>query len=164
VTARDESERIVGPPRVRGVEAVTGDPQSLPFAGGSLDVVVPAWTAARLRRAACARRDRPRCSPGGRLAGAANGRNHLRELYGLVGSERRVSTFDAEAAPALVGCFFTSARVEEAGGRIHSRDRTAAAARVDARRGLGLNGVPTEVDEPLSVTRSAVVVVAEPAA
>ena len=99
VVALDTSERMVELARERGVEAVVGDVQELPFADGSFDAAVAAWMlyhvpdldrgVAELARV---------LRPGGTLVAVTNGANDFEELWSLVGRDvsARTLTFRVE--------------------------------------------------------------------
>lgn len=94
VLALDESERMVALTRERGVKAVKGDVQALPFEDGRFDCVVAAWlfyhVANRdLAIAECARVLRP----GGRFVAATIADENLADLWEFLGvpSERTLS-------------------------------------------------------------------------
>jgi SAM-dependent methyltransferase len=112
VLALDESERMVALTRERGVEAVMGDVQRLPFEDERFDCVVAAWlfyhvTHRDLAIAECARVLRP----GGRFVAATVSDENLADLWAFLGvpSERTLSFSSANGLEQLRPHF---ARVE----------------------------------------------------
>jgi ubiquinone/menaquinone biosynthesis C-methylase UbiE len=96
VVAVDQSPRMVELTGARGVEALVGDVQELPFADEQFDCAVAAWMlyhasdvdrgVAELRRV---------LRPGGRLVAVTNSERTLPELWDLVGY-RAAYSFSAE--------------------------------------------------------------------
>ena len=129
VVALDASAEMVRATQARGVHAVIGDIQELPFPDADFDCAVAAWMlyhvpdldrgVAELARV---------LRPGGRLVAITNGRESLRELYELVGGERRDSAFSSENGAEVLGRTF--ARVERYDVAVAAvfADRDAAAA------------------------------------
>jgi SAM-dependent methyltransferase len=98
VVAIDQSERMVEVARARGVDALVGDVQDLPFRDGSFDVAVAAWMLYHVEDVDRALSELARVlRPGGRLVAVTNNtREHLREFADLLGSERVVYPFSDE--------------------------------------------------------------------
>ena len=129
VTALDASPEMVRATRARGIDAVTGDVQELPFPDGAFDCAVAAWMlyhvpdldrgVAELARV---------LRPGGRLAAITNGRESLAELYDLTGGERRDSAFSGENGADVLGRHFAQVERHDVEVRAVFADRTAAAA------------------------------------
>ncbi|HXD68570.1 MAG TPA: class I SAM-dependent methyltransferase [Gaiellales bacterium] len=129
VTALDASPEMVRATRARGIDAVTGDVQELPFPDGAFDCAVAAWMlyhvpdldrgVAELARV---------LRPGGRLAAITNGRESLAELYDLTGGERRDSAFSGENGADVLGRHFARVERHDVEVRAVFADRTAAAA------------------------------------
>jgi SAM-dependent methyltransferase len=129
VTALDASAEMVRATCARGIHAITGDVQQLPFPDGAFDCAVAAWMlyhvpdldrgVAELARV---------LRPGGRLVAITNGRGSLAELYDLAGGERRASTFSSENGAEVLGRHF--AQVERRDVDVHAvfGNREAAAA------------------------------------
>jgi ubiquinone/menaquinone biosynthesis C-methylase UbiE len=118
VVALDSSERMVALTRARGVEAVVGDVQALPFGDGELDCVVAGWllyhVADRERSIAeCARVLRP----GGRFVAATVADENLAELWQYLGvpAEREL-TFSSRNGAAQLAPYFTRVEAREAEG------------------------------------------------
>jgi SAM-dependent methyltransferase len=165
VVAIDVSPRMVELTRARGVEALVGDVQHLPFADGEFDVVVAAWVLfhpADLNRALAeiARVLRP----GGRLVAATNSERHLEELWLLVGRTLS-STFSVESGEASLRGHFDSVEVLPVEGWVTFVDT--AMARDYIASGIVSRDLADRVPElvgPLRARRRNAVFVAEKAA
>jgi SAM-dependent methyltransferase len=112
ITAVDQSARMVELTRARGVEALVGDVQSLPFRDGSFDCAVAAWMLYHVpdldRGLAELARVLVR---GGRLVAVTNTDRNLPELWGrLARGGPRTHSFNAENGAAVLERHF--ARVE----------------------------------------------------
>jgi SAM-dependent methyltransferase len=160
VVALDQSEHMVELTRARGVEAVVGDVQELPFEDAAFDTVVALWmlyhvpdvdrALAELRRV---------LEPGGRLVAVTNAAEHLRELYAALELPGRMSFASDEAEQALARHF---PRVErrDAYGWTDFPDRAAAQEYVDASlQSFGARQLPA-FDGPLRVRRAPTLFVA----
>ena len=78
VVALDQSARMVGLSRERGVDARVGDVQELPFEDGSFDVAVAAWMLFHVAGLDRGLRELARdLRPGGRLVAVTNRDDHL---------------------------------------------------------------------------------------
>ena len=107
VVALDQSTAMVEATAVRGVEAVVGDVQALPFAHGSFDCALAAWMLyhvpdlqrgmAELRRV---------LRPGGRLVAITNGQRGMAELLVPAGLVRPSATFRRENGAELLAAHF----------------------------------------------------------
>ena len=141
VVALDASAEMVRATQARGVHAVIGDIQELPFPDADFDCAVAAWMlyhvpdldrgVAELARV---------LRPGGRLVAITNGRESLRELYELVGGERRDSAFSSENGAEVLGRTF--ARVERYDVDVPQSSPTATPQRPTWRRSSGRPGRP----------------------
>lgn len=109
VVGIDVSPRMVELQRSRGVDARVGDVQSLPFDDASFDAVSAQYMLYHVP-------DLPRglaeiarvLRPGGRFVAITNAVDHLRELWALVGRERREEgTFNDENGEAFLRPFFS---------------------------------------------------------
>lgn len=97
VVAVDQSERMVGFTRARGVEAIVGDAQALPFPDGVFDAAVAAWMLYHVPDVHRAIDELGRVlAPGGRLVAVTNGAENLIAMWLLVGSGPREYTFSRE--------------------------------------------------------------------
>ena len=158
VIAVDQSARMVELTRARGVDARLGDVRHLPFSDGEFDVAVAAWVLFHVREIDQALAELARVAP--RLVAVTNGRDHVRELYDLLGIERRPFTFGAEDAEELLGRHFARVERVDAGGWIAFPDRAAAQSYVDASIGTLRGAELPDFDGPLRVRRSPSVFVA----
>ncbi len=160
VTALDQSEHMVELTRARGVEALVGDVQALPFADGMFDSVVAAWMLYHVPDVERALAEIRRVlKPGGRLVAVTNAREHLRELYEPLGLER-VVPFRSDEAEGLLRGRFASVERRDAFGWTNFPDRAAAQVYVDASQSsFGLRQLPP-FDGPLRVRRAPTIFVA----
>jgi ubiquinone/menaquinone biosynthesis C-methylase UbiE len=163
VHAVDQSPRMVELTRARGVDAVVGDAQHLPFVGGVFDCVVAAWmlfhvsdlerTLLEVRRV---------LRPGGRFVAATNSEHTLQELWTLVGFSPGY-TFSAENGEWPLLRHFTLVERRDVRGTITFPDREAArrhiAASIVARH---LADELPRFEGPLCASRHMVVFVCEP--
>ncbi|HKP19365.1 MAG TPA: class I SAM-dependent methyltransferase [Gaiellaceae bacterium] len=86
VVALDQSERMVELTRERGVEAIVGDVQELPFRDATFDCVVAAWMLYHVQDLNRALQEVRRVlKPAGRLVAATSSERNLAELWRLVG-------------------------------------------------------------------------------
>ena len=129
VVALDASAEMVRATRARGIDAVIGDVQELPFPDGAFDCAVAAWMlyhvpdldrgVAELARV---------LRPGGRLVAITNGRESLAELYDLTGGARRDSSFSSENGADVLRRHFARVERHDVEVRAVFADRAAAAA------------------------------------
>jgi SAM-dependent methyltransferase len=112
VVALDQSERMVELTRARGIDAVVGDVQALPFADGSFDCAVAAWMLYHVDDLDAGLRELARVlRPGGRLVAITNTELNMPELWSRFGERAvRVHGFNAENGEGILGRRF--ARVE----------------------------------------------------
>lgn len=99
VVALDQSSRMVELARERGVDAVVGDVQELPFADACFDAVVAAWMLYHVPDLDRGLGEIARVlQPGGTLVAVTNGADDFEELWTLVGRDMsdRSSTFRTE--------------------------------------------------------------------
>jgi SAM-dependent methyltransferase len=88
VVGLDQSERMVDLARERGIEAIVGDVQALPFADGEFDAVAANFMLYHVPDVHRALGELARVlRPGGRLVAATNGVKQLVELWDLVGRD-----------------------------------------------------------------------------
>lgn len=127
VHAIDQSARMVHLAREAGVDARVGDVQELPFADDEYDCVAANWMLYHVPELdrALAELDRV-LRPGGRLVAVTNGRDHLLEVWRLVGAEdqrltRRV-TFSAENGYESLSRHFGKVEARDAGGTATIRE------------------------------------------
>lgn len=108
VVGLDQSERMVELTRARGVSAIVGDVQALPFEDGSYDCAVAAFMLYHVPDVDLGLSELARVLRiGGRLVAATNSEDNLSELWGLFGQRRkRAHAFCVEnAAPQLARHF-----------------------------------------------------------
>jgi SAM-dependent methyltransferase len=163
VHAVDQSPRMVELTQARGIEAIVGDAEDLPFVDGVFDCVVAAWMLFHvpdLDRALLEVRRVLR--PGGRLVAATNSKSTLRELWDLVGFTPDYS-FSAENGEWPLLRHFTLVERRDVRGTITFPDweatRRYIGASITARH---LAGQLPYFDGPLVASRHVVVFVAEP--
>ena len=126
VVAIDVSPRMVELTRARGIHALVGDVQDLPFSDGEFDLVVAAWVLfhpADLDRA-LSEIERV-LVPGGRLVAATNSERHLEELWELVAGHHSYS-FSAENGASALKRHFRSVAVELVEGWVTFADTATA--------------------------------------
>jgi SAM-dependent methyltransferase len=163
VVAVDQSERMVELTRKRGIDARLGDVTDLAFDDESFDCTVAAWMLYHIAEIDRALRELARVlRPAGRLVAVTNGRDHLRELNDLLGSERASSSFDAEDADVLLSPYFSRVEERDAAGWLVFPSRAEAQEYVDASAIFAGAELP-QFDGPLRVRRAPVVFVAQKA-
>jgi len=165
VIAVDQSERMVELTRARGVEAIVGDVQDLPFRDGVFDCAVAAWMlyhVADLDRALLELRRVLR--EGGRLVAVTNSSNTLPELWDLLPEAgSRAGGFSAENAEWGLLRNFTILVRRDVRGTVTFSDREAAHRYVSASpRWAHLADHLPFFDGQLVASRHVVVFIAEP--
>ena len=134
VVAVDQSERMVELTAARGVEAIVGDVEELPFESRSFDCAVAAWMLYHVADIDRGLAELARVlRPGGRLVAATNGRHNLGELWGRFGKgtwTQRV--FSVEEAGEHLSRHFSHVERRDAKGTITFPDWDAANAYVSA--------------------------------
>jgi SAM-dependent methyltransferase len=165
IVAVDVSPRMVELTRARGIHALVGDVQALPFEDRGFDLVVAAWVLfhpADLDRALA---EIARVlQPGGRLVAATNSEHHLEELWELVGGRSSFS-FSAESAETALWGHFDLVEVEQVEGWVTVADTGAARDYIASSIACGhlADRVP-ELTAPLRARRKHAVFVAEKSA
>ena len=168
VRALDQSARMVEITRARGVDAVVGDVQALPFEDGSFDVAVAAWVLFHLPDLDRGIGELARVlRPGGRLVAVTNYADHLHELFELAnaGEARFVMPFRGENGTEVLQRHFTEVDRRDANGTVTLREAEPIRAYLRSAEPLApfADRVP-ELTEPLVARRSQAVFVAEKAA
>ncbi len=164
VVAVDQSPRMVELTRARGVEAIVGDVQDLPFASGQFDVVLAAWMLYHVPDLNRALRELRRVlRPDGRLVASTNSSWTMPELWGTVTSEPWSSPFSAENGEGALLQHFTIVERRDVRGTVTFPDWRAARDYVAASptRGELADRLP-RFEGPLRVSRHVVVFVCEP--
>jgi SAM-dependent methyltransferase len=133
VIAVDQSPRMVELARARGVDARVGVAERLEFEDESFDCVVAAWMLFHVAEVDRALGEFARVlRRGGLLVAVTNGRDHMKELYELVGRDRVESHFTAEVADDVLSRRFTRVERRDAHGWIVFPDSNAAQAYVSS--------------------------------
>jgi SAM-dependent methyltransferase len=163
VIALDISPRMVDLTRSRGVEAVLGDVQQLPFPDGEFDCVTAAWILYHVPDLEQGISELARVlRPGGTLVASTVGEGNLRELWELIG-DRATSelTFGPANGKDALAREFSSVEAQEAAGTVVFPDRASMHRLVAATitRAHLADRVP-EITEPFSARTSHVVFVA----
>lgn len=163
VVAVDQSERMVELTRARGVEALVGDVQALPFPDGAFDAAVAAWVLHHVPDLARAVDELARVlRPGGRLVAVTNGEDTLAELWALLGEGRWRASFTAENGCQVLARRFPRVERLDLGGEVVFPDGEAARAYVAASptRGHLADRLPP-LPGPLVARRRVAVLVAD---
>jgi SAM-dependent methyltransferase len=116
LAAVDQSARMVELARERGVDAVVGDVQALPFGDGAFDAAVAAWMLYHVLDLDGAIAELARVlRPGGILCATTNAADDFDELWRLVGRDPggKLLTFRAENGAALLGAHFAAVRRQD---------------------------------------------------
>jgi SAM-dependent methyltransferase len=165
VVALDQSEHMVSLTRARGVHAVVGDVQELPFGDGEFDVALAAWMLYHVPDVDRALSELARVlRPRGRLIAVTNADEHLRELGELLAGTGLRTSFSAENGEEQLSRHFSAVERRDAFGWIVFPSRSEAQAYVDATAVLSGGGRELPAFEgPLRVRRAPVVFVAEAA-
>jgi SAM-dependent methyltransferase len=164
VVAVDQSPRMVELTRARGVEAILGDVQDLPFAPGQFDAVLAAWMLYHVPDLNRALRELRRVlRPDGRLIAVTNSAWTMPELWGLITDEPFPSPFSAENGEGALLQHFTIVERRDVQGTVTFPDWTAARNYVAASpsRGVRADRLP-HFDGQLQASRHVVVFVCEP--
>jgi SAM-dependent methyltransferase len=167
VVAIDQSERMVELARSRGVDAHVGDVQELPFVDDEFDCAAANWMLYHVPALDRGVAELARVlGPGGRLIAVTNGRDHLREVWDLLGAEeerlaRRVA-FSAENGAVSLGRHFATVESRDAGGTVMIRTPDAIARYLRSIEGWAplAERLPKTFDAPLVATRATTVFVA----
>jgi SAM-dependent methyltransferase len=161
VVALDQSERMVELTQARGVDAVVGDVQELPFDNEEFDCAAAAWMLYHVPYVDRALAELARVlSRHGRLVAVTNRRDHLWELKELLDLEHQPSSFDGEDAEELLSRHFNRVEARDAAGWLVFPSRAEAQAYVDATIVFAGRELP-DFQGPLRARRSPVVLVAD---
>jgi SAM-dependent methyltransferase len=134
VVAVDQSERMVELTRSRGIDALVGDVQKLPFDDGEFDAAVAAWMLYHVPDVDRAIAELHRVlRPGGRLVAVTNSVENLIELWSLVGEAPKSDyAFGRENGENVLRRRFARVERLDADGEVTFPDRAAAHAHVAA--------------------------------
>jgi SAM-dependent methyltransferase len=164
VVAVDQSERMVELTRARGVEALVGDVQALPFEDGSFDAAVAAWMLYHVPDVDRAIAEIYRVlRPGGRLVAVTNSVENLIELWSLVSEGPKSDyAFGRENGEDVLRRSFSHVRRLDADGEVTFPDRESARTHLAASptRGHLADRLP-RFDGPLVARRRVSVFVAD---
>jgi SAM-dependent methyltransferase len=167
VIAVDQSERMVELALTAAVDARVGDVQALPFADGEFDCAAANWMLYHVPDLDRGLSELARVlRPGGRLVAVTNGRDHLIEVWRLVGAEAlradRVLTFSADNGAVALRRYFREVEVRDAGGSVvvHERDAIDRYIRSIKTWAPFAEKLPAQLERPLVATRATSVFVA----
>lgn len=119
----DSSERMVELARARGVDALVGDVQELPFEDESFDCAVAAWMLFHVPDLDRGLAELARVlGPGGRLVAVTNAEHHLRELRELAGSAAWAQPFSRENGEPMLRRHFAKLERRDADGWVTIED------------------------------------------
>jgi SAM-dependent methyltransferase len=164
VVGVDQSERMVELTGGRGVEAIVGDVQALPFEDGSFDAAVAAWMLYHVPDVDRAVAELSRVlRPGGRLVAVTNSAWNLAELWSLVGeTPKRGYVFGRENGEEVLRRSFSRVERRDIDGGLTFPDYEAACAYVAASPvRTHLAGRLPYFDGPLVATRRVSIFVAD---
>ncbi len=123
VVMLDISPRMVELARHRGVDALVGDVQSLPFADETFDCAVAAWMLFHVPDIDAGLAELARVlRPGGRLVATTNSTDHLKELRELAGSAAWTQVFTRENGEEVIGRHFDGIERRDADGWVAIED------------------------------------------
>jgi SAM-dependent methyltransferase len=166
VIALDQSERMVELTRLRGVTAVVGDVQQLPFPDAVFDCAVAAWMLYHVPDLDRGLAELARVlRPGGRLVAVTNSRENLPELWASFGERRlRLHGFNAENGEEILARHYARVERREARGTVTFTDWETARryVRASITRAHLADELP-RFEGPLEASRLAVVFVGETA-
>ncbi len=153
--------------RAAGVDARVGDVQELPFPDDEFDCAAANWMLYHVPALDRALAELARVlRPGGRLVAVTNGREHLLEVWRLVGAAdgrlAREVTFSAENGADALERHFATVETRDAGGTATIRDPQAIGRylrSIDTWAPFA-ERLPEQFDAPLVAKRSTVVFVA----
>lgn len=166
VVGIDSSARMVELGRAEGIDGQVADVQHLPFADESFDCVAAHWMLYHVADLDRGLAEIARVLvPGGRLVAITNRKDHLREMWELVGAadlrEGRDLSFSAENGAAALERHFASVEMRDAGGTVEVEHREAVVRYLESTEAWKhlVEAVPSEL-EPFTARRSNVVFVA----
>ena len=117
VVMLDVSPRMVELASARGVRAVVGDVQDLPFEDGEFDCLLAAWMLFHVPDVDLGLRELARVlRPGGRLVAATNSAEHMKELREIAGTAAWARVFTRENGAEILGKHFATVERRDADG------------------------------------------------
>ena len=129
VIALDASPEMVAATRARGIDAVVGDVQHLPFDDAEFDGAIAAWMLYHVPDRNLAIGELARVlRPDGRLIAITTGREHLADLWQLVGATKDESSFSRENGQEQLERHFGHVERHDVQSKAVFADRAAAAA------------------------------------
>jgi SAM-dependent methyltransferase len=162
VAALDQSKRMVELTRARGVAAIVGDVQELPFVDGEFDCALAAWMLYHVPDLDRALSEVARVlRPAGRLVAVTIGLDHMGELRRLAGAPPPDLTFHADNGAQFLGRHFMRVERRDATGWVAFPDRAAAQEYVDATITWGRGRQLPQFDGGLRVRSTPYVFVAD---
>ena len=125
LTFVDQSERMVALTRARGVEAMRGDVQELPFADSEFDCALAAWMLYHVPDVDCGLAEIARVlRPGGHLVAVTNSEDHLAEARAVGGVDMRGrSPFSRENGDAQLRRRFAAVERRDIEGTVTFADQ-----------------------------------------
>jgi len=164
VVAVDQSERMVELTRARGVEAIVGDVQALPFEDASFDAAVAAWMLYHVPDVDLATSELAGVlRSSGRLVAVTNSASNLLELWSLVGEgPKQHYAFGRENGEEVLRRRFESVSRRDVDGEVTFSDYEAARSHLAASptRAHLADQLP-QFDGPLVARRRVTVFVAD---
>ena len=159
VTLVDQSERMVELSLARGLDALVGDVQGMPFEDASFDTAVAAWMLYHVPDVDAGLAEIERVlRPGGRLVAYTNSRRHCEEVFDLIAYPRdaRRWAFDAENGEEALRRHFAAVERRDVVAVATVRDRETL---VNYQRSMitDTRPVPADVALPLRVHSRGVV-------
>jgi SAM-dependent methyltransferase len=128
VIAIDTSSAMVDEARLRGVETILADVREMPFEDRTFDAVVAAWMLYHVDPVKVGLREIARVlRPGGRLVAITNGRDHLSDLWSLVGEQHEEPAFSKENGRSLLESVFTRVQRHDIATHAEFSNRSVAA-------------------------------------
>ena len=151
VVAVDLSERLVELVRARGVEAVVGDAQALPFPDGRFHAVVANFVLHFVPDLDAALREIHRVLvPGGAFLAATAHADHLADVWALVDHRFAPSAFGCETGEVALRRHFAEVERYDVRGRVRFRSRHALVGYLDAFALLTDGSLGTRVPESMT--------------
>ena len=156
----DVAPRMVELARARGVDALVGDVQALPFDDASFDCAVAAWMLFHVPEIDRGLAELARIlRPGGRLVAVTNAEHHLTELRVVAGSAAWARTFTRENGAEAIRRRFSVVERRDTDGSITIEDHATVRAFV-ASLGQGMPDDLPPYELPLRARRATSIFVA----